>query len=341
VTSSPTSSLDFDLLGDGLDTPAQGYGAMSLTDVYGPVTDEEALRTLTHAVDSGVTFIDTANRYGDGRSELTIAKLLTTRRDEVQLATKFGIMAGGGIGKRGVNGDPAYAREQIEGSLQRLGTDHVDLYYLHRVDPEVPIEETVGGMAELVKEGKVLHLGLSEATGEEIRRAHAVHPIAAIQSEWSIVSRDVERHVVPAAIELGIGFVPYSPVSRGWLTGHLDPTALTGDDGRPRFPRFAPEALAANEPVLAEVLAVAEEAGLTPSQLCLAWLYDKGRALGLRVVPIPGTRRAERVTENLGAVGVTLDPTHVARLDALAERVTAGRSFDPMWVSWGRELDLA
>ncbi|WOF23169.1 aldo/keto reductase [Microbacterium betulae] len=335
ATSSPTPVLVD--LGAGLRVPPQGYGGMSLSDVYGPVSDDDALRTLTHAVDAGATFVDTANIYGEGRSERIISRLLTTRRDEVQLATKFGIVPGGRIGERSVRGDRAHVREQIERSLGRLGTDHVDLYYQHRVDPSVPIEDTVGAVAELVEEGKVRHIGLSEPTGGELRRAVSVHPIAAVQSEWSIVSRDVEAYVVPAARELGVGFVPYSPLGRQWLTGAYDPSAIAEGDGRPKFPRFADDAIAANRPLLAEVLDVAVEAGLTPAQLALAWLYDKGRAFGLPVVPIPGTRFPERVDENLAAVATQLAPELVARLDAIADRVTGHRSFDPLWVSAGRE----
>lgn len=337
ATRTSPSPADLITLGDGLEVPRQGYGGMSLSDIYGPVSDDDALRTLTHAVDAGVTFIDTANIYGDGRSERIISRLLRTRRDEVQLASKFGIVGGGGVGRRGIRGDGPYVREQLELSLKRLGTDHLDLYYQHRVDPSVPIEETVGALAELVAEGKIRHIGISEATGDELRRAASVHPIAAVQSEWSIVSRDVEAHVVPAARELGIGFVPYSPLSRQWLTGAFDPAAVGEEDGRPKFPRFAPEALAANQPVLDEVRAVAAEAGVTPGQLSLAWLHEKGRALGLPVVPIPGTRFPERVDENLAAADIRLDPEHVARLEALADRVQGHRSFDPAWVSAGRE----
>ncbi|MER7797172.1 aldo/keto reductase [Microbacterium sp. NPDC096154] len=337
MTTETTAVTDLIELGDGLRVPRQGYGAMSLSDIYGPVTDDDALRTLTHAVDAGATFIDTANIYGMGRSERIISRLLRTRRDEVQLASKFGIVAGGGVGQRGIRGDRAYVREQLELSLERLGTDHLDLYYQHRVDPNVPIEDTVGALAELVAEGKILHIGISEATADELRRAASVHPIAAVQSEWSIVSRDVEQHVVPAARELGIGFVPYSPVGRQWLTGLFDPTAMEAADGRPKFPRFAPENLAANQPLLDEVLAVADEAGVTAAQLSIAWLYDKGRALDLPVVPIPGTRFPHRVDENLTAAGITLSADHVARLDALAARVVGHRSFNPTWVSSGRE----
>jgi len=205
------------------------------------------------------------------------------------------------------------------------------------VDPAVPIEDSVGPLAELVAEGKVRHIGLSEATGDELRRAHAVHPIAAIQSEWSIVSRDVEAHVVPAARELGIGVVPYSPLSRQWLTGRFDPDAVAEGDARTKFPRFTAEALAANAPLLEEVRAAADDAGLTPAQLALAWLEAKGRELGVTVASIPGTRFADRVDENLAAVDVTLDAGIVARLDTIADRVHGPRSFDPLWVSLGRE----
>lgn len=310
---------------------------MSLSDSYGPVDDDAAYATLEHAVDAGVTFVDTANIYGRGRSETIISRLLRTRREEVQLASKVGIAPGGRVGERGTRGDRAHIREQIELSLGRLGTDHLDLYYLHRVDPTVPIEDSTGALAELVTEGKVRHIGLSEATGDELRRAHAVHPIAAIQSEWSIVSRDVEAHVIPAARELGIGVVPYSPLSRQWLTGRFDPSTVGEGDARHKFPRFTPEALAANAPLLEEVRAVAIAAELTPAQVALAWLDAKGRELGVTVVSIPGTRFADRVDENIGAVGAVLHADLVARLDTIAARVHGQRSFDPLWVSLGRE----
>lgn len=336
--STPDARIDTLIeLGDGLRVPRQGYGAMSLTDVYGPVGDDEALATLTHAVDAGATFVDTANIYGDGRSERIISRLIATRRDDVQLATKVGIEPRGAIGARGARGDRAHIREQIELSLSRLGTDAVDLYYLHRLDPTVPIEDSVGALGELVTEGKVRHLGLSEVTGDELRRAVTVHPIAAVQTEWSVISRDVEVGVVPAARELGVGFVPYSPLGRQWLTGAFDVARLTDTDARRRFPRFAPEALAANAPVLAEIVAVAAESGLSPAQVALAWLYAKGEEFGLPVVPIPGSRFASRVDENLAALQVRLAPEQVARLDGLADRVVAHRSFDPAWVSSGRE----
>ncbi|MCX6501649.1 MAG: aldo/keto reductase [Microbacterium sp.] len=319
-------------LGDDLHVSALGYGGMSLSDVYGPVDDETALATLTHAVDSGLTFVDTANIYGAGRSERTISKLLATRRDEITLATKFGI-AGGAIGARAVCGRPDYVREQIDLSLGRLGTDHVDLYYQHRVDPDVPIEETVGAMAELVQAGKVRHLGLSEATADELRRAHAVHPIAAVQTEWSVVSRDVESSVVPTAAELGVGFVPYSPLSRAWLTDAFAPEQIGDGDGRPKFPRFAPENLTANAGLRAEFLDIAEGAGLTGAQLALAWLYTRADVIGIRIAPIPGSRFPAHVDEWLPAVTTRLDAATLALLEPFAARIRGDRSFDRNWTS--------
>lgn len=324
-------------LGDGLKVSPLGFGGMSLTDVYGAVTDDDALRTLHHAVDNGVTFIDTANVYGGGRSETTIGKLLQTRRDEVQLATKFGIVSNGGVGQRGVRGDREYIREQVELSLGRLGTDHIDLYYQHRVDPLVPIEETVGAIAELIDEGKVRHIGLSEATGDEIRRASSVHPIAAIQSEWSVVSRDVERFVVPAAKEHGVGFVSYSTLGRKWLTGLLDYDDLVDGDVRLKITRYTPTNLAFNQPILDEFLAIAREVDATGAQLALAWFYDKGRRIGLPAVSIPGSRYPDRVTEDLAAIEIELTDDQVARLDALADRVRGHRSAQPQLVSSARE----
>ncbi|MDQ1129210.1 aldo/keto reductase [Microbacterium sp. SORGH_AS_0888] len=319
-------------LGDDLAVSALGYGGMSLSDVYGPVDDETALSTLVHAVDAGLTFVDTANIYGAGRSERIISRLLAHRRDEIVLATKFGI-AGGAIGARTIRGDAAYVREQIDLSLGRLGTDHVDLYYQHRVDPTVPIEETVGAMAELVAAGKVRHLGLSECTADELRRANAVHPIAAVQTEWSIVSRDVEAGVVPAAIELGVGFVPYSPLSRAWLTDGFSPAQIGEGDGRPRFPRFAPETLAANAALRTEVLAIAAEAGLTGAQLALSWLFTRAADLGIPIAPIPGSRFAAHVDEWLPAVDARLSAETMARLETVAGRIRGDRSFDRGWTS--------
>ncbi|MFZ2177663.1 MAG: aldo/keto reductase [Rhodococcus sp. (in: high G+C Gram-positive bacteria)] len=336
-TSIPPTSIPTVQLSEGLTVSAQGYGAMSVAPVYGPVDPAEALATLHHAVDIGVTFIDTADVYGEGASERAVGQLLKDRRAEVQLATKFGLVGNIADGQRGINGKPGYVAQALEESLTRLGVDTVDLYYLHRVDPEVPIEDTVGAIAEQVKAGKVRHIGLSEATGEELRRASKVHPIAAIQSEWSIWSRDVENKVVPAAAELGIGFVPYSPVGRGFLTGTYDPASLGKKDLRRRFPRFGDDALPANLKVLDVIREVAAELDATPAQVSLAWLDAKGREFGLPSVSIPGTRFAARVTENAGALQLTLSADQIARLDVLADITSGARSADQKWVSAGRE----
>jgi aryl-alcohol dehydrogenase-like predicted oxidoreductase len=324
-------------LGDGFDVSPLGFGGMALTPVYGEVDPEDALRTLHHAVDSGVSFIDTADIYGGGSNEELIARLLKERRDDVQLATKFGLVGSPADGYTGIRGDASYIRQAVDRSLQRLGTDVIDLYYMHRRDLRVPIVETVEAMAELVQQGKVKHLGLSEVTAQELEEASAVHPIAAVQSEWSIWSRDVERNVVPAAAALGVGFVPYSPLGRGFLTGTVDAANLGEKDFRRRIPRFAPDAASANQAVVATVKAVADELDATPAQVSLAWLIAQGKRLGLPVVPIPGTRKTHRIDENLGALALELTP---AQLDALAEAsdaVVGSRSADPNWVSEGRE----
>lgn len=325
------------VLGDSLAVSRLGFGAMALTPVYGEVDPEEALSTLRHAVDAGVTFIDTADVYGMGSNEELIGKLLKERRGDIQLATKFGITGNPATGERSSRGDAAYVRESAEASLWRLGTDVIDLFYLHRRDLATPLEETVGAMAELVRAGKVRHLGLSEVTAAELKQAHAIHPIAAVQSEWSIWSRDVERHVVPAAAKLGVGFVPYSPLGRGFLTGTVDRRSLAEHDIRRSFPRFADGLLEANNSVVSAVKMVAIELGATPAQVALAWLLAKGVQFGLPVVPIPGTRRARRVDENIGALALSLDAAQLAILDAAADAVLGARSADPAWVSQGRE----
>nr|WP_242456278.1 aldo/keto reductase [Mycolicibacterium sp. P1-18] len=330
------------MLGDDLTVSAVGFGAMALTPVYGEVDDAESLATLNSAIDLGVTFVDTANVYGNGANERLIADLLATRRDEVTLATKFGIVgnpADRAAGKPTARGDAAYVRQCIDGSLGRLRTDVVDLYYMHRRDLTVPIEETVGAMAELVTAGKVRHLGLSEVTADELRAAVAVHPIAAVQSEWSIWSRDVERQVVPAAAELGVGFVPYSPLGRGFLTGTVTSAAdlATSSDFRRNLPRFSAEALEENLAVVDVIRAVADEREATPAQVALAWLRYRADELGVASVPIPGTRRAVRVEENLDSLDVALSDGQLARLDAAAATVSGNRNADLGWVSAGRE----
>ncbi len=329
-------------LGDRLTVSAMGFGAMVLSQSYGETDRAEALATLNSCLDLGVTFIDTANVYGGGENERLIAQVLADRRDEVTIATKFGIL--GNPGQRGAGapaarGDAAYVHQCIDESLQRLNTDVVDLYYMHRRDLSVPIEETVGAMAELVRAGKVRHLGLSEVTADELRAAVAVHPIAAVQSEWSVWSRDVERNVAPAAAELGVGFVPYSPLGRGFLTGTIRSAAdlSSPTDFRHRMPRFAEGALDANLAVVDAIESVAAEQGATAAQVALAWLRYRADELGAASVPIPGTRRASRVEENLRSLSVTLTPDQLVALDAASQRVSGGRSVFPEWVSSARE----
>ena len=328
--------------GDELRVSAMGFGAMVLNPVYGGTDDAESLATLNRCLDLGVTFIDTANVYGGGNNERLIAKVLADRRDEVTLATKFGIVgspadrAAGGLSARG---DRAYVHQCIDESLQRLNTQLVDLYYMHRRDLRVPIEETVGAMAELVRVGKVRHLGLSEVTADELRAAVGVHPIAAVQSEWSVWSRDVERNVVPAAAELGVGFVPYSPLGRGFLTGTIRSAAdlSSPTDFRRTMPRFAEGALDANLAVVDVVESVAAEQGATAAQVALAWLRHRADELGVASVAIPGTRRAARVEENLGSLSVTLTADQLTALDEAGARVSGDRSAFPEWVSSSRE----
>lgn len=328
-------------LGDELEVSAIGFGAMALTPVYGEVDDTESLATLHSCVDLGVTFIDTANVYGNGNNEKLIAKLLVDRRDEVTLATKFGIAgnpADRSAAELVARGDAAYVAQSIDESLQRLQTDVVDLYYMHRRDTKVPIEETVGAMAELVTAGKVRHLGLSEVTADELRAAVAMHPIAAVQSEWSIWSRDVEENVVPTAAELGVGFVPYSPLGRGFLTGTVNSADdLAPTDFRRTMPRFRAGALDANQVVVDVVRSIAAQQDATPAQVALAWLRYRSDALGVHAVPIPGTRRAARVEENLGSLSVTLAPEQLDALDAAGAAVTGHRFGNLGWVSAGRE----
>ncbi len=322
----------------GLEASTLGYGAMSLAGAYGSITDSDAAVILAHVADRGITFLDTANIYGDGESERLVGRFLKNRREEFVLATKVGIEKGAGVGKRRARGDASYIKEQIDQSLTRLGTDHVDLYYLHRVDPETPIEESVGALSDLVAAGKVRRIGLSEATAAEIRRAHAVHPITAVQSEWSIFARDVEEHVLPVCATLGIGFVPYSPVGRGLLTDRFDPLALAEDDVRRAFPWFKPENLADNHALAAHVRAAAAQLQLPTAALSLAWLYRKAASLGVSISPIPGTRFAAHWDElQRGVEDLEVTEELAEQLDGVAAQVHGDRSFDPAWVSGGRE----
>ncbi len=288
-----------------------GLGCMGMSAFYtGAGTDEaESIRTIRRALELGVTFIDTAELYGPFTNEELVGRAIAGRRDEVVLATKFGLMSGG---VRRIDSSPATIRSAIEGSLRRLGTDHVDLYYQHRVDPATPIEETVGTLAELVADGKVRHIGLSEAGPETIRRAHAVHPVTALQSEYSLWTRDPEAEILPLVRELGIGFVPYSPLGRGFLTGQIRSTAaLADDDFRATNPRF--QNLDENLRIVEEVEAVAAEVGATPAQVAIAWLLAQGDD----IAPIPGTKRVSRLEENAAADAVELTAGQVDRLGAI------------------------
>lgn len=312
---------------DGPTVSAQGLGCMSMTDfAYGPADEDEAVATIHRALDLGVTLLDTADVYGMTENETLVGRTIRDRRDEVVLATKFGIVFRDGA--RGVDGSPEYARQACDASLARLGVDHVDLYYLHRPDTEVPIEDTVGAMAELVAAGKVRHLGLSEATADTVRRAAAVHPIAALQSEWSLFSRDLEADVVPTCRELGIGLVPFSPLGRGILTGALtDLSTLAPNDFRRTNPRFAEGHFDHNLALVEEVRAVADRHGCTPGQVALAWLAAQGDD----VVPIPGTKRRQYLEENVAALDVALDEEDLVRLDRL--QPDGDRSDDMGWVA--------
>ncbi|MFI6083798.1 aldo/keto reductase [Streptomyces sp. NPDC051217] len=314
-------------LGDGLRVSALGLGAMGMSAFYGSSDERESVATLRHAVDQGVTFIDTAEAYGPFENEKLIARALGGRRAEVTLATKASSETDDDGTVRGRNGTPAYIHRAADRSLRHLGTDVIDLYYLHRVDPNVPIEESVGAMSELVTAGKVRHIGLSEASAATIRRAHAVHPLAAVQSEFSLFSRDVLENGEKAVMdELGIGFVAFSPLGRGVLTGgvrsldHLAP-----DDARRGLPRFQPEAFAANRVLVERVELIAAEKGVTIAQVALAWLLHQG------VVPIPGTRHRSRLDENAAAVDVTLSQDEHRRLTAAlpATEIAGGRGVAP------------
>lgn len=309
----------------GLEVSAVGLGCMGMSEFYGPSDDAASIATLLHALDSGVTFWDTADMYGSGHNESLVGRALAGRRDEVVLATKFGNVRGEGGSFLGVNGRPEYVKAACDASLSRLGVDHIDLYYQHRVDVEVPIEETVGAMAELVRAGKVRHLGLSEAAAPTIRRAVAVHPIAALQTEYSLWTRGIEDEILPTCRALGIGLVAYSPLGRGFLTGKIESVdVLAADDYRRNNPRFQGENLVQNLRLVEGIRALAAEKGATPAQLALAWVLAQGRD----VVPIPGTRSQKRLDENAAATSVSLSADDLARIaETLPPTLVAGTRY--------------
>ncbi|MET7364526.1 aldo/keto reductase [Streptomyces sp. NPDC005566] len=326
-------------LGGGPRVGVQGLGCMGISEFYGD-TDEAAARdTLEAALEAGVTLFDTADVYGRGANETFLAPFVAAHRDEITLATKFAIERADDPHYRGVRNDPAYIRQAVEDSLRRLGTDVIDLYYMHRRDPLVPLAESVGAMAELVRQGKVKQLGLSEVTGAELREAHAVHPIAALQSEWSLFSRDVERSAVGAAVELGVTFVPYSPLGRGFLTGAFADAGkdLSQGDFRKHQPRFTGENARTNAALLEPVHKIAAAHGATAAQVALAWVQQRAEVHGLTVVPIPGTRRRSRLLENTAATRLTLTPQELELLEPIAGRVAGDRYPDMSSTATARE----
>ncbi|MFI6118877.1 aldo/keto reductase [Streptomyces sp. NPDC051064] len=318
----------------------QGLGCMGISEFYGATDEPSARDTLEVALEVGVTLFDTADIYGSGANETFLAPFVGAHRDEITLATKFAIeRRDDDPHYRGVRNDPAYIRQAVEASLRRLGTDVIDLYYMHRRDPLVPFAESVGAMAELVQQGKVKQLGLSEVTGDELREAHAVHPIAALQSEWSLFSRDVERSAVPAAVELGVTLVPYSPLGRGFLTGAFADAAkdLTKDDFRKHQPRFTGENAKTNAALLEPVHKIAAAHGVTAAQVALAWVQQRAQVHGLTVVPIPGTRKRSRLLENVAATRLTLTEQELELLEPIAGQVAGDRYPDMSNTATARE----
>ncbi len=300
---------------------------MGMSEYYGATDWDTSIDTIRHAIDSGVTLFDTADQYGAGHNEVLLGRGIAGRRDDVQIATKFGIDRSSGDDMRIYRGDPPYVRRSCDASLLRLGIDHIDLYYLHRPPQNAEIEETVGAMAELVTAGKVRYLGLSEVTADLLRRAHGVHPIAAVQSEYSLWTRDVEQ-LAPVMAELGVGLVPYAPLGRGFLTGAVQTETLDANDFRARNPRFIGEAGERNQAIAATVRTVADRLGVLPAQVALAWVYAQAPRLNVTVVPIPGTRHAARLDQNVASLSIDLDADAVAQLQPLSDMVMGGRYTD-------------
>lgn len=314
-------------LGTGLDVPALGLGCMGMSEFYGPRDDEQAMQVLVQATEMGIDFLDTADIYGPHHNEELVGRFLATHRPQVQIATKFGIVRKPGEYRRSIDNSPQYARQCCEASLRRLGIEQIDLYYVHRIDPAHPIEDTMAGLAQLVQEGKIARIGLCEVSAATLRRAHAVHPVTAVQTEYSLWTRDVEAEVLPTCRELGIGLVAYSPLGRGFLTGRFqDDTAFEDGDFRASLPRFQPENISINRSLVEVVTTLAARKACSTAQIALAWLLAQGDD----IVPIPGTRRIAHLQDNLGALSVRLEPDDLAELnralDALpvaGERYTA------------------
>lgn len=310
----------------GMDVAALGLGCMGMSEFYGPSDDAESLRTLARAADEGVTLFDTADAYGFGHNEELLGRFLRGRRGRVRIATKFGLVRTPGSYERRIDNSPAYIRTACEASLRRLGVETIDLYYAHRLDPAAPLEETVGALARLVAEGKVRAIGLCEVAPATLRRAAAIHPVAAVQSEYSLWTRDPEQGVLQACRELGAVFCAYSPLGRGFLTGSVDPASLPPDDFRSFNPRFTGANAQANERLADAVRALAASKGCTPAQLALAWLLARGE----HVLPIPGTRRIDRLLENLGAVELRLSDAELAAVDAaFPPSIAKGERYSP------------